>query len=99
MKRGLNEPVRAPGPGHLPQPAPPASRTDGNTLAFDYSDTSCGTPPEWWQDARIGVCRLMRESHEDGLTLAEHLEPLREWLTVQLVLAVRRELSLSATPA
>lgn len=69
------------------------SRTDTNTLVFGYEDLSAGTPSEWCRDARVSVCRLMREAHEDGLVLAEHLEPVREWATIQEVLAVRRELA------
>ena len=65
---------------------------DKDILTFDYPDTSSGMPPSFWREARVSVCRLMREAHEDGLTLADHPEPLREWAIVQEVLAGRREL-------
>ncbi len=43
--------------------------------------------------ARRAICKAMREANEGGLTHAKHLEPLREYATIQEVLAVRRELS------
>lgn len=74
-----------------------ASHTDRETLAYN-GDAFAGTPAEWWSETRRALCRSMREAHEGGLPALLHaLEPLREWATVQGVLAVRRELS--RTPA
>jgi len=69
-----------------------ASHIDSDTLRYN-GDPFAGGPVDWWSETRIAVCKAMREAHEGGLTHAKHLEPLREYATVQEVLAVRRELA------
>lgn len=68
---------------------PDDTRTDPDTLGFDYEDYGHG-PPEWWAEAREYVCRWMREACEAGQPpLLEALEYLRERCTVQEILADR----------
>ena len=68
------------------------SQTDSDTLNYN-GDPFAGGPVDWWRETRLAVCKGMREAHEGGLTHAKHLEPLREYATVQEVLALRRELA------
>jgi len=68
---------------------PDDTRTDPDTLRFDYDDYGAG-PLDWWAEAREYVCRWMREAHEAGQPpLVEALEPLRERCTAQEILAER----------
>lgn len=67
---------------------------DEGTRRFDYrGDLTSGSPVEWWGESRTNALRAMREACEDGLPdLVQLLEPVREYATVQEVLALRREL-------
>lgn len=68
------------------------AHTDPETARWNGDDFA-DSPAQWFHDARVAVCKAMREAIEGGLTHAKDLEPLREYLTVQEVLAVRAELS------
>ncbi len=68
-----------------------ATHTDSDTLRYN-GDPFAGGPVDWWTETRVAICKAMREAHGGGLTHAKHLEPLREYATVQDVLALRREL-------
>ena len=72
------------------------AHTDSDTLQYN-GDPFAGSPVDWWRETRLAVCKAMREAYEGGLCHAEDLEPLREYATVQEVIALRRELS--RTPA
>ena len=48
--------------------------------------TTARGPVEWWEDARMLLLRFLRQASERGLP---GLARLREWATVQLVLAGR----------
>ncbi|MEJ7872427.1 MAG: hypothetical protein WKF67_09220 [Rubrobacteraceae bacterium] len=67
------------------------THTDSDTLRYN-GDPLAGGPVDWWTETRVAICKAMREAHEGGLTHVKHLEPLREYATVQEVLALRREL-------
>jgi hypothetical protein len=41
--------------------------TDAETLAFDYASDGAGDGPyDWWSDARLLMCRFMRQAAERG---------------------------------
>ena len=65
--------------------------TDADTMAHDYATRRLGDGPvEWWNDARLLVCKFLRMAQERSEpAITGGLEELREKATVQQVLAER----------
>ena len=67
-----------------------AATTDPDTLAYDYDGEPCDTPHDGHCEAREMIVGFMREAQEAGQPqLLASLEPIREFETVQQVLAYR----------